>query len=157
MSLLAAPPVSTVGGGIVGRRFMPEQVFMPFPRILTKGLRGPMNRMMLRLAGHAAFADLEHIGRRTGQVRHTPVRAFRVRDTVVIGLNFGRRSDWFQNVTKAGSARIRLGREWLDLGVPRVVPVEIGTREIPRLFRYGLRYVARTTECVVLPVNPLSR
>ncbi|MCU7727065.1 nitroreductase family deazaflavin-dependent oxidoreductase [Actinoplanes sp. KI2] len=150
---------STVRGGNIRRHFVSRQVFMPFPRTLTKGLRGPMNRMMLRLAGHAAFADLEHIGRRSGQVYHTPVRAFRVRDTVVIGLNFGRRSDWFKNVTKAGSARVRLGRECLDLGVPRVVPAEIGTREIPRLFRYGLRYVARTKECVVLPITmsrPLS-
>jgi len=132
---------------------------MPFPRILTRGLRGPMNRLMLHLAGHAAFADLEHIGRRTGQVHHTPVRAFRVGDTVVIGLNFGRRSDWFKNVTKAGGARVRLGREYLDLGVPRVVPVDIGARGIPWFFRYGLRYVARTKDCVVLPIRmsrPLS-
>ena len=126
---------------------------MPFPRILTRGMRGPLNRMMLRLAGHAAFADLEHVGRRSGRVHHTPVRAFRVGDTVVIGLNFGRRSDWFKNVTKAGNSRIRLRQEYLELGAPRVVPVETGTRGIPRLFRYGLRFVARTKECVVLPIT----
>src|SRR6476469_6469721 len=105
---------------------------MPFSRTLTRGLRGPMNRMMLHLAGHAAFADLEHVGRRSGRIHHTPVRAFRVEDTVVIGLNFGRRSDWFKNVTKAGSSRIRLGKEYIDLGAPRIVPAEIGTRGIPR-------------------------
>jgi len=33
--------------------------------------------MTLRFAGHAAFADLEHVGRKSGIVRHTPVRAFR--------------------------------------------------------------------------------
>jgi deazaflavin-dependent oxidoreductase (nitroreductase family) len=126
---------------------------MPFPRILTRGMRGTVNRMMLHLAGHAAFADLEHIGRRTGRVHHTPVRAFRVGDTVVIGLNFGRRSDWFKNVTKAGSSRMRLGNEQLDLGAPGVVPAETGTRGIPKLFRFGLRYVARTKECVVLPIT----
>jgi len=126
---------------------------MPFPRILTRGMRGPLNRMMLRLAGHAAFADLEHIGRRSGRVRHTPVRAFRVGDTVIIGLNFGRRSDWFKNVTEAGSSRIRLGQEYLELGAPRVVPAETGTRGIPWLFRYGLRCLARTEECVVLPIT----
>lgn len=125
---------------------------MPFPRILTRGVRGPVNRMMLHLAGHAAIADLEHIGRRSGRVHHTPVRAFRVDDTVVIGLNFGPRSDWFKNLTNAGSARMRLGQEYLDLGVPRIVPAEIGTREIPWLFRLGLRYVAHTKDCVVLPI-----
>jgi deazaflavin-dependent oxidoreductase (nitroreductase family) len=132
---------------------------MPFPRILTRGVRGPVNRMMLHVAGHAAFADLEHIGRRSGRVYHTPVRAFQVGDTVVIGLNFGPRSDWFKNMTNAGSARMRLGDEYLNLGVPRIVPAEIGTREIPPLFRFGLRYVARTKDCVVLPImssQPLS-
>jgi len=33
--------------------------------------------MTLRLAGHLAFADLEHVGRKSGTVHHTPVRAFR--------------------------------------------------------------------------------
>ncbi|MFD0520936.1 nitroreductase family deazaflavin-dependent oxidoreductase [Paractinoplanes durhamensis] len=108
---------------------------------------------MLHLAGHAAFADLEHVGRRSGRIRHTPVRAFRVGDTVVVGLNFGPRSDWFKNVTKAGSSRMRLGKEYLDLGAPLIVPAEIGTQGIPRLFRFGLRYVARTKDCVVLPIT----
>jgi deazaflavin-dependent oxidoreductase (nitroreductase family) len=129
---------------------------MPFPRILTRGLRGRMNAMMLHLAGHAAFADLEHIGRRSGRTYHAPVRAFRVDDSVVIGLNFGRQSDWFKNVTKTGSCRMRLGRECLHLGVPSIVPVEVGTRGIPQPFRFGLRFLARTKECVVLPVT-LSR
>jgi deazaflavin-dependent oxidoreductase (nitroreductase family) len=107
---------------------------------------------MLRFAGHAAFADLEHVGRRSGTVRHTPVRAFMVGDTVIVGLNFGPRSDWFKNITRARTCRMRLGREQLTLGVPRVVPVEQGTRDIPWLFRFGLRHVAHTKECVVLPV-----
>jgi len=31
--------------------------------------------MTLHFAGHAAFADLEHTGRKSGIVHHTPVRA----------------------------------------------------------------------------------
>jgi deazaflavin-dependent oxidoreductase (nitroreductase family) len=126
---------------------------MPFSRRLAQGFYGPVNRMMLHFAGHAAFADLEHIGRRSGRVYHTPVRAFRVGDTVVIGLNFGRRSDWFKNVMKAGGCRMRLGREYLELGIPRIVPAEIGTAKIPLLFRCGLRYLARTEDCVVMPIT----
>jgi hypothetical protein len=30
--------------------------------------------MTLRFAGHLAFADLEHIGRKSGTVRHTGAR-----------------------------------------------------------------------------------
>lgn len=125
---------------------------MPFPRILTNIMRGRVNRIMLRFAGHAAFADLEHVGRRTGTVHHTPVRAFRVGDTVIVGLNFGPRSDWFKNIVRAGTCQMRLGKEHFTLGAPHVVPVEQGIRGIPGLFRFGLRYVTRTNECVVLPI-----
>ena len=79
---------------------------MPFPRVLTKVFHGRLNRITLRFAGHAAFADLEHVGRRSGTAYHTPVRAFRVGDTVVVGINFGTRSDWFRNITRAGTCRL---------------------------------------------------
>jgi hypothetical protein len=45
---------------------------MTFPRALARCMRGAINNMTLRLAGHAAFADLEHAGRKSGTVRHTP-------------------------------------------------------------------------------------
>jgi deazaflavin-dependent oxidoreductase (nitroreductase family) len=116
--------------------------------------------MTLRLAGHAAFADLEHVGRRSGLVRHTPVRAFRGEDRVVIGLNFGRESDWLRNIQAAGRCRMRLGGERLELGAPRLVPVTQGIRDMPRIFGLALRYVVRTADCVELPVvrsTPVSR
>ena len=125
---------------------------MTLPRALARHLRGSASRMTLRFAGHAAFADLEHVGRRSGILRHTPVRAFRSVDTVVIGLNFGRRSDWFQNIEAAGTCRIRLGHQQLTLGAPVVVPADQGTRKMPWLFRIAMRYVLRTAECAELPI-----
>jgi len=125
---------------------------MTFPRAMTRFTRGAVNGMTLRLAGHAAFADLEHVGRRSGVLRHTPVRAFRARDTVVIGLNFGRQSDWFKNIQAAGICYMRLGRHQLTLGAPTLVPVEQGARNMPWLFRAALRHVAHTSECVELPI-----
>jgi len=50
---------------------------MTFPWALARCTRGAVNTMTLHLAGHAAFADLEQTGRKSGIVRHTPVRAFR--------------------------------------------------------------------------------
>jgi len=125
---------------------------MTFPRALARYTRGAVNNMTLHLAGHAAFADLEHVGRRSGIVRHTPVRAFRVGDTVIIGLNFGRQSDWYQNIKAAGTCRIRLGGELLNLGAPALVPARLAAKDIPWLFRFALRHVARTAECVQLPI-----
>jgi len=125
---------------------------MTFPRALARYTRGAINNMTLHLAGHAAFADLEHVGRKSGIVRHTPVRAFRAGDTVIVGLNFGRQSDWYQNITAAGTCRIRLGGEQLTLGAPLLVPAERAAKDIPWLFSFALRHVVRTAECVQLPV-----
>lgn len=36
---------------------------MTFPRALARHTRGAVNTMTLHLAGHLAFADLEHVGR----------------------------------------------------------------------------------------------
>jgi deazaflavin-dependent oxidoreductase (nitroreductase family) len=125
---------------------------MTFPRALARYTRGAINNMTLHLAGHAAFADLEHVGRKSGIVRHTPVRAFRARDTVIIGLNFGRRSDWYQNIAAAGTCRIRLGGEQFTLGTPALVPTGQIAKDIPWLFSFALRHVVRTAECVQLPI-----
>jgi deazaflavin-dependent oxidoreductase (nitroreductase family) len=115
-------------------------------------MRGAVNKMTLRLAGHAAFADLEHVGRTSGTVRHTPVRAFRTGDTVVIGLNFGPQSDWYRNIKAAGTCRLRLRGEQLTLGAPALVPVGQGVRGMPWPFRFALQHVVHTTECVQLPI-----
>jgi deazaflavin-dependent oxidoreductase (nitroreductase family) len=130
---------------------------MPFPRVLANGR---VNEVLLRFAGHAAFADLEHVGRKSGAVRHTPVRAFRRQDKVVIGINFGRQSDWVKNVQAAGGCRMRLAGERLELGEPRIIPVAEGIRSMPRLFGFALRRVVHTAECVELSVissRPVKR
>jgi deazaflavin-dependent oxidoreductase (nitroreductase family) len=124
---------------------------MPWPQILRRHMR-VADRVSLRLAGHAALADLEHVGRTSGTVRHTPVRAFRVGDDVVVGLNFGPESDWYKNIAAAGGCRMRLGRDDLELGAPRLVPVDEATAGMPRLFGLALRRVVRTVDVVRLPV-----
>ena len=130
---------------------------MTFPRALARYTRGAVNRVTLRLAGHLAFADLEHVGRKSGTVRHTPVRAFRSGDTVIVGLNFGRQSDWYQNIKAAGTCRMRLGGEQLTLGAPTLVPAAQGVTDLPWLFRFALRHVVHTADCVQLPILGTSR
>jgi hypothetical protein len=47
---------------------------------------------------------------------------------------------------------MRLGRDDLELGAPRLVPVDEGTAGMPRLFGLALRHVVRTVDVVRLPV-----
>lgn len=130
---------------------------MTLPRALARRLRGTANTTALHFAGHAAVADLEHAGRKSGIVRHTPVRAFRAGDTVVVGLNFGRQSDWYQNIKAAGTCRMRLGDEQLTLGAPTLAPAGQGVKDMPWLFGFALRHGARTAEIVRLPILRASR
>ena len=123
-----------------------------FPRALARYTRGAVNRVTLRLAGHLAFADLEHVGRKSGTVRHTPVRAFRSGNTVIVGLNFGRQPDWYQNIQAAGTRRMRLGGEQLTLGAPALVPAAQGVTDLPWLVRFALRHLVHTADCVQLPI-----
>ena len=99
-----------------------RQAASDFPASARRYTRAAVNKVTLRLAGHLAFADLEHAGRKSGTVRHTPVRAFRSGNTVIAGLNFARQSDWYQNIQAAGTCRMRLGGEQLTLGAPALVP-----------------------------------
>ena len=125
---------------------------MSFPRFLTRIHSRYINKLALRFVGRTAVADLEHVGRRTGRVHHTPVRAFRRGDTVVIGLNFGRESDWVRNIRAARRCRLRLRDQVMELTDPRIVPIGQGTRGMPKLFGFGLRYLVRTRDCLELSV-----
>ena len=132
-------------------------LLMPFPRAITGYTHGFVNEVALNFVGRAAFADLEHVGRKSGTVRHTPLRAFRTKDTVVIGLNFSRESDWFKNIQAADGCRMRLGNEQLELGAPRLVTLKAGSEGMPWYFGFALKYVVHTRECVELPVTSSTR
>lgn len=51
----------------------PTRVAVPIPLSATPYVRRYANPVLIHLAGHGWFADLEHVGRRTGLVRHTPL------------------------------------------------------------------------------------
>jgi hypothetical protein len=71
---------------------------------------------------------------------------------VVIGLNFGRESDWMKNIMAAQRCRMRLGDQVMELAEPRITPIKEGVKGMPKLFGFGLRYLVRTRECLELSV-----
>ena len=125
---------------------------MPFPRFLARMYAPNLKSRALRFVGRTSIADLEHVGRRSGKTRHTPVRAFRNGEKVMIGLNFGRESDWMKNVAAAQRCRIRLHGQQMELNAPRIVPIAEGMKGMPTVFGLGLRYLVRTRDCLELTV-----
>ena len=126
---------------------------MPWPAFL-RPMHHTVNPVALRVAGRAgSLVDLEHVGRRSGITRHTPVRAFRRGTTVAVGANFGAGSDWVKNVLAANGCSMTMSGRLLALTEPRLVPLPEAAWVFPAWFRLGLRHLVRTDRCLVLTVT----
>ena len=66
------------------------------------------------------FALLRVRGRRTGTLRHRPIRAIRDGDTLHAVAIMGKRSDWLQNARKDPDVRVRVGQRWYSARVREV-------------------------------------
>jgi len=116
--------------------------------------RSRIEATALRRAGRlGSLARIDHVGRRSGLARHTPVRAFRSGNLVAVGVNFGVGSQWVQNVLAAGSCRMILRGRELHLEQCRLVPLAEAKPLFPWWFATGLRWVVRTDHCLVLRVR----
>ncbi len=88
--------------------------FDELPRWLRVAFRLP-NRLYAhgagRVLGHR-FLQLTHVGRRSGLERHVVlevVRYDRATGEAVVVSGFGRRADWFRNITATGQASVGFG------------------------------------------------
>ena len=78
------------------------------------------NRIMKPFASYAPwFGVIEHVGRRSGTVRQTPLNAFRHGDRWVMALTYGPDVQWVKNVLAAGGCRIFSMGRWHTLAQPR--------------------------------------
>jgi deazaflavin-dependent oxidoreductase (nitroreductase family) len=111
---------------------------MPIPSVVARFNKRVTNRITRHLVGHGDFAELEHVGRRTGRVHRTTINAFRHGDAVTIALTYGPRTDWLRNARTAGGCRMRLGHEILRLGPPSDIPTAVGMSRMPAPVRFLL-------------------
>ncbi len=125
---------------------------MPIPKGVTRLNRRFLNPVMLRLTGRGSLIDLEHIGRRSGVTRHTPLMAFRQDGAVTIALTYGPDVQWLTNVRSAGGARVHMDRQILTLGAPEVLDSADGLSRIPQPQRTLLRWPIRCRDYVSLPI-----
>ena len=94
---------------------------MPLPRWLGRFNLVVTNRVSGLVAGLLPlFGIVEHVGRRSGTVRQTPINVFRRRSgDYVVALTYGADTNWVRNVLAAGSCRLRTRGRWVELGAPR--------------------------------------
>lgn len=98
---------------------------------MTRFTKRVVNPVLLRLAGHGRFADVEHIGRKSGTVYHTPVLAFSDGDVVTMALTYGPKVDWLANLTATHGGHLRLGDLRLTIGPPTLLDADTGLPRMP--------------------------
>jgi deazaflavin-dependent oxidoreductase (nitroreductase family) len=109
---------------------------VPLPHWLTRVNLAVTNRLTMPIAGWAPwFGVLEHVGRRSGVVRRTPLNVFRAgADRWVVALTYGPGVQWLRNVEAAGGCRICIRGRWRQLDEPRRF-VDPARRRVPWIVR----------------------
>lgn len=95
------------------------------------------------------LALIEHVGRKSGTVRRTPIHPVATADGFRIIVPIGERSEWARNVLAAGHCRLVLGDRVLELDEPVLeTPAEVPglPRPVRALFEWlGFRYLRLRT------------
>ena len=80
------------------------------------------NRLSIHFAGRLPwFAILTHVGRRTGQTRHTPINVFRRGNHYLFALTYGSDVEWLKNILAAGECEMRTRGRDVHLVEPEVI------------------------------------
>lgn len=110
---------------------------MPLPRSVARFNRRATNRLLGPLVPHLpTFCFVLHTGRKSGRQYCTPVNAFRrAGGGYMIGLPYGRESDWVLNVVTAGGCILEVHGRRLQMTRPRLIPARDGVRALPAPLR----------------------
>lgn len=114
---------------------------MPMPLWWGKINKRVFNPRALR---SGKWQVIHHVGRASGRSYRTPLEAVPVDDGFVFTLVYGSRSDWVRNVLAAGTARLEIDGEMVDLVEPELIGADeafallpAGTKRPPGLLRIG--------------------
>ncbi|MCZ7423861.1 MULTISPECIES: nitroreductase family deazaflavin-dependent oxidoreductase [unclassified Micromonospora] len=91
---------------------------MPLPRWLARFNKRVVNPREIR---RGVRPVLTHVGRSSGRTYQTPLDAHPLPDGYLFVPLYGPRTDWVRNVLAAGTARLSVGGERLQLDGPRLV------------------------------------
>ena len=74
---------------------------------------------------------IHHVGRSSGAAYRTPLEAMPVDGGFVFTLVYGSRSDWVQNILAAGSARLEIDGDLVDLVDPKLITADEAFARLP--------------------------
>ena len=113
--------------------------------LMNRVVNGWLQRRGLIRASRGELALIEHVGRRTGTVRQTPIHPMPIDGGYRVIVPIGERSEWAHNVLAAGRCRLLLGDETLELHEPILeAPADVPGLAAPvrALFEWlGFRYL----------------
>jgi deazaflavin-dependent oxidoreductase (nitroreductase family) len=113
---------------------------LPFPRFIARINRYVTNPVIGLLAGRIGpFAMLDHVGRRSGKARQTPIMAFREEGGFLVALTYGPNTDWLHNIRAAGACSIAIRRQRYHLTDPRVFEADPADMPLPAAIRFFLK------------------
>ena len=93
----------------------------PRPHVWLRVAARLINPLVLLLAGTRLlplYGVIEHRGRRSGKLFHTPVVVRPAPDGFIVPMPWGERTDWYRNVRAAGRCVVR----WKGRDYPLVQP-----------------------------------
>ena len=126
---------ATALGGFAGATVI---IWRRNPRVGTTFVNSVVNPRLVRrgLAGGRAseIGTLEHIGRRSGVRRLTPVHPEPTPEGFRVVVPLGPHSQWAQNVLAAGHCRLQLHGLVYDLDEPTMIPAS-EAEKLPRAVR----------------------
>jgi deazaflavin-dependent oxidoreductase (nitroreductase family) len=124
---------------------------------LSRGLARFNKRVTNRIQGLYAWlvppwAVILHRGRRSGRPYRTPLLAFRRDGTLVIGLLYGRESDWLRNLRHGGGHVVRAGRT-ISVAPPEIVDTNEADAVLARLSRPARAYCGLAESLAILELG----
>lgn len=107
------------------------------PRLVTKF--GPVAMLLAGRRWFPPWAQLRHRGRRSGKEYAIPVALLVTPTTFVIGLPWGPRTNWAQNVLAAQGCSIRWKGVEYNVTSPRLVDASVAVKAANGLQRVMIR------------------